>query len=112
MEHPRLIDLDVAHLDGSVTVTLVGELDMGGTEWFREELRPLLPRYDSDQITLDCSRLAFIDGRGLDALAQLARSSGGDGRIALTGCSPLLRKLLAICGQEDLFRLEPTPTAG
>ena len=97
-----LLHVAVEHLDGSAVVRLDGELDLSSADVFDRAVRPLLHRYDGAQMTLDCSRLTFIDSTGVWHLVALARAVDS-GRISLTGASQFLLRVLTIMGTERLF---------
>lgn len=97
--------LEVLHLDGSVTVELVGELDLATVETLDHGLSALGSRYDAEQLTIDCSRLDFVGATGLTSLLALTRRMAG-GRPTLRHPPPTLRRILAITGTEDRFVLD------
>ena len=106
-----VLEVVVAHLDGSATVALVGEFDLTGTEAFRSTVRPLLARYDSSQMTFDCSGLRFLDVRGLRELLACA-AGGTEGKVTLAGVNRLVRRLLDITDTTDVFEISAvTPSS-
>ena len=84
-------------------IDLTGEFDMSGTArfWaFVSEALAAAPR----AITVDTSRLEFIDSAGLMALVR-ARDAAADAGTAwrVTNPSPAVWFAAALCGVQDLF---------
>ena len=92
--------------DGGVVVELHGELDLATTTALTAELRGLSYQYDAGQVTLDLTRLDFIDVHGTSTLKQAARMFDPHGRITLRGDAPLLDTLLTLVGCRDTFDVE------
>lgn len=100
-----LFRADVVHLDGGVTVTLAGELDLAGVAELRGAVWPLLRRYDADQVVLDCGGLRFIDGSGVGQLLAASDAFGG-GRLVLRDVGAQVRRVLELTGALDAFHVE------
>jgi anti-anti-sigma factor len=111
MPEPPAFTPIVTDHDGYVRVELTGELDLGGIELLDRTVRPLTGRYDGSQITFDCSRLSFIDVRGMTALLRIARITRTSGRIVLADPPPLLTRMLDLTGNDDTFDLVGSGTA-
>ena len=105
MNDVRPVDIQVHHLDGSARVELAGEVDILAADDLRDALRTLAFRYDADQITIDCSRLSFIDLSAIGQLIALSNRLAG-GRPVLSGVPPFLARLLRITGEVHRFTLE------
>ena len=101
----RPFDIQVHHLDGCARVELEGEVDILAADDLREALRGLAFRYDADQVTVDCTRLSFIDLSAIGQLIALSNRLAG-GRPALVGVPPFLARVLRITGVIDRFTLE------
>jgi anti-anti-sigma factor len=71
---------------------LAGELDMATSE---ELIAALRERGDAAPITLDFSRVTFMDSSGLRTLLEVAKDRGGDTLVILDP-SPQVRRLLDI----------------
>ena len=89
--------LDIEHLDGSATIRLGGDLDARAAPAVREELWPLLARYEAEMVTIDAGRLRSVDADGLAVLTGFARAMA-PGRPAVRGLPADLRELLAGAG--------------
>lgn len=90
---------------------LDGEVDLANVEIVRQSLRAVAR--DGADVTVDVSRLGFIDVAGLrvviEGAAELARR---DGRLVLVGASRQLLRILRLCGwdaAEGLHIGEPGP---
>lgn len=76
--------------DGSGGATLRGEVDADSAAQLARTLSAAVLR--GQEVTIDVSRLEFIDHRGLLAIDSAARNSGS--RVTLVGASALVRWLL------------------
>jgi anti-anti-sigma factor len=104
MQAPPLLTVEV-RLDGTAAlVTLVGEFDLTGVEAFQRKIEQVRADCSADQLTLDCSRLAFIDAAGVRMLEAVARAAG-ERPPTLRGVSPLLRRILELTQTDDLFHI-------
>lgn len=65
------LTINVAHLDGVATIFLEGELDYFETDDLRAQLLPPAAR----TITLDLSKLDFIDAAGVSALIAVGHAT-------------------------------------
>ncbi len=98
--------LRVQSMDGDGTLLLEGELDLATVPRLRrafEEHRPA-----AGDLTLDVSRLSFIDSSGLQELLDLSAMLGA-GTIVLRKPSSSLRKLLRITGLDHTDRIKFEP---
>jgi anti-sigma B factor antagonist len=105
--------VEVLHMDGSVLLVLSGELDIDGVPALTEALRPTIARYDPGQVTLDCTRLTFMDASGLGALVKYLRhrDEADDERPTLRGVGQAVMRLLRVTGTNVLFDIEELAAA-
>jgi anti-anti-sigma factor len=99
----EIIDVEARQDRAGTTIVLVGELDMSGTEVFWAHVAEALasaPR----PITVDASRLTFVDSAGLMALVR-AREAAIEAGVAfrVRDPSPALRRIAELGGLEDLL---------
>ncbi len=77
---------------------LEGELDVCGTDRLRQAVADALRRAPKTLVA-DLSALGFTDCAGLAVLAWAHESLAGEGReLIITGCQPIVRRLLSITG--------------
>jgi len=96
-------DFTVDAREGGSDVHLVGELDLFTAPLLREGLLRLLDDGTGD-LTLDMSRLSFIDSTGLSVLVGAYKLAQQNGRgIVLRGPRPSARKVLEISGLDTVF---------
>ena len=78
------------------TLRLIGELDLATADLLNDALCDLVG--NEHVITLDCSRLTFMDSSGLRLLLQIAMSQNGAGSTALVVKKPseAVRRVLEI----------------
>jgi anti-sigma B factor antagonist len=104
------VELKTAVRDGNVVVTLRGELDVTDAADAEAEITALvMPRRC---LIIDMSALDFMDCSSLGALLRvqgLARRGGGD--VALAAPRPQIRRLLALTGMDEVFRVQASVAA-
>jgi anti-anti-sigma factor len=80
-------------LEGREGLALVGELDC-------ESVPVLVAAFSAQngqsEVTLDLSRLEFIDSSGMHAIVKFARARETVGTVTVTGASPFLLRLFEI----------------
>ena len=96
-------DFTVAAADGRAEVHLVGDLDISTAPLLREGLLGVLAEGTND-VTLDMSRLSFIDSTGLSVLVGAYKRARHDGRaMVLRNPRPSARKVLEISGLDTVI---------
>jgi anti-sigma B factor antagonist len=105
----------VRQVRGGVVVELSGELDLATAPRLRDRLALLSD--GEDQITLDLTRLDFIDSTGLSVLVMAytrAQSSGG--AVVMRNPSSAVLRIFEITGLTTLFTIvadgDPVPSTG
>jgi anti-sigma B factor antagonist len=104
------LELLTGAYDGTVVLTLCGELDITGTAEAEAAITPLLA--PGRFLILDMSVLDFLDCSAAGALRRaqaLARRGGGD--VVLAGPRPLVRRLLALTGNDEVFCIQASVEA-
>lgn len=95
----------VADGDGRSEVRLVGDLDISTAPLLREGLLRILADGSGD-VTLDLSRLSFIDSTGLSVLVGAYKRARESGRtVVLRSPRPSARKVLEISGLDTVFEI-------
>ena len=92
----------VNHLDGEAIVELSGDLTADDAPALRDLVWPLLGRYESDMVSIDCTRLQHLEPAGLVVLVRFARAIT-PGRTNLRALQPGLRRVVEEAGYETLF---------
>jgi anti-anti-sigma factor len=82
-----------------VVLCVAGELDLASAGRLVDALRLLGP---TQAVLVDASGLTFADLGGLRPLLERARSS----RVAIANPPPILRRLVDVCGLDELLRLD------
>src|SRR5579862_3464093 len=96
------LELLTGACDGTVVVTLCGELDITGTAEAEAVITASV--VPGQYLILDMSVLDFLDCSAVGALRRaqvLARRGGGD--VVLAGPRPAVRRLLALTGNDEVF---------
>ena len=90
----------------SMTVAVIGELDIATAPRFTVRMGELLSRArDLREMVMDLSGLTFIDAGGLRALVELrARLEKQDAGLVLDGVPAQMGRLLRISGPTRRFR--------
>ena len=104
------VELRTSVRGGRVVVALRGDLDITGAASAETAITALVARGQS--LVIDMSALDFIDCSSLGALLRaqgLARRGGGD--VVLAAPQPPVRRLLALTGQDEVFRVQASVDA-
>jgi len=65
------------------------------------------------RVVCDASAVAFVDGRGIEALLDVSEALGAGGRaLKLCGANPTVREVLELTGVADGFEYFPDVAAG
>lgn len=81
-----------------------GELDFAASPYVAARLAEHLPA--SEEVVVDARGVSFVDVSGCRALVEAAMGLKPPRRMVLTSSSPALRRVLELCGWNDLPRLE------
>jgi anti-sigma B factor antagonist len=103
-------ELRTSARDGHVVVALCGDLDVAGSADAEAAITALVAR--GQYLIIDMSALDFLDCSALGALLRvqgLARRGGGD--MALAAPRPLVRRLLALTGNDEVFWVQASVEA-
>jgi anti-anti-sigma factor len=98
------LHLTTSRRDGTLTVSVAGELDIATTEQFRSHLLALLQeagrsRGTDTELVIEVSRLSFIDAAGLGILVSVQNQAVNQRtRLHIKGVPPNMRRLLRITG--------------
>jgi anti-anti-sigma factor len=102
---------DVLHIEArydhtEAAIILDGEFDMAGVARFWGYLSAVLTPHPLS-IAVDVRGLTFIDSSGLMALVR-ARDAATEAEVSFRVCGPTppLRRIVALCGIEDLLSEE------
>ena len=104
------VELTTSACDGHLVVALCGELDVTGAAEAEAAITALAPR--GQYLVIDMSALGFLDCSALGALLRaqaLARRGGGD--VVLAAPQPLVRRLLALTGNDEVFWVQASVEA-
>ena len=96
------------HRDGDdVTVEIVGYVDHSTCDNLRGLAHSVLAT-GATTVTLDCTRMSFMDSSGLGIVAELATyTSSRGGSLTLLRPTPIIRRLLTVTGLDSLVQLQP-----
>jgi anti-anti-sigma factor len=104
------VELTTSACDGHLVVALRGELDVTGAADAEAAITALVTR--GQYLVIDMSALDFLDCSALGALLRaqaLARRGGGD--VVLAAPQPLVRRLLALTGNDEVFWVQASVEA-
>ncbi|MGW0803898.1 STAS domain-containing protein [Nonomuraea sp. NPDC002799] len=97
--HP--LHLTTSRHNGTLTLSVAGELDIATTELLRGHLLELLREAGRRPATLviELSRLSFIDAAGLGVLVSIRNQAEGQRTpLRIANIPPVMRRLLRITG--------------
>jgi anti-sigma B factor antagonist len=109
----ELISVDVAASEGSVRLTVSGEVDSSSAPSLRTSVDEAFDA-GARQITIDLDAVTFLDSAGLCVLAGAHRRAEEDGvRLRVLASSRAVTRPLQITGLWDLLAVEQVePGAG
>ena len=94
-------------LDGDRGASLSGELDLSSYDEAERVLAPLFAA--DDDVTLEVSRLTFMDSSGIRLIIQLRQALDGNHRLILRSATPQVARVAEIAGLAELgIVIEPS----
>jgi len=98
-----------SHVSGdgkAVTIRVAGQFTFSVYPEFREATRQPALKPDASFV-IDLTGAEYMDSSALGMLLVLRERAGGDrANIAITHCSPEIRKILSIANFDRLFRID------
>jgi anti-anti-sigma factor len=110
MQEP-LARTTVVVLGEHTTVEIAGEIDLSNVETIEKQVRDAF--VEDHRLTVDVSRLVYIDSAGLNMLYRLVSSLGAPGEVAVLapeGCRA--RRVIELAGMHDLLNVVSLKTDG
>ena len=96
----------VVHVDGDTTVALGGEIDLATAPDLSARLESLVDASEGD-ITVDFTRVTFLDSTGLVAILRAQHRFGESGRrLKVRNPSRSVRRVLELSGASDVLDVE------
>jgi anti-sigma B factor antagonist len=93
--------------DGTVTVTIHGEVDFSTADDVAQTIRDAVADWSPPTVYVDLKGASFIDSTGLGALIEGYRAaSEGKVRFVVVNPTASFRRVLTITGLVELFGLE------
>ena len=97
------------HHGPRLVLRLVGELDVCGTDQLRRAIHGALD-LSPKTLVADLSALGFADCAGLSVLVWAHESQAGHGgELIITGCQPIVRRLLSLTGFNMYLHVSDEP---
>jgi anti-anti-sigma factor len=109
MDEPvRVVELD----DGTLEVTLYGDIDFGNSPAVRETIRDAVERTTPSAIRVDLGAVTFLDSSGIAVLVVAHRLAGGaNAAYRVVNASAAVFEHLRLTGLADLFGVtQPDPS--
>jgi len=98
--------------DGTVTVTVTGEIDFSNADELAENLRDAVTEWSPASVRVDLGTTSFIDSTGLGALIEGYRAATeADARFIVINPAASFRRVLTVTGLCDFFGLEEPDTS-
>lgn len=91
--------------DGTLSVTLSGEIDFGNAESF---FAGVMDEYQANagDICFDCTDLNFIDSTTLGTFVKILKRVQADGyKMKLVNLQPKIKKLFVICALDSIMEI-------
>jgi anti-sigma B factor antagonist len=90
--------------DGTVTVTVRGEVDIANVEALRRHLAGVIDS-PPPRVVFDLGELSFVDSSGIAVLVQVANAAP---EVKVGAASPVVRRILEVTGLGEHFGLDQT----
>ncbi|MEA2829250.1 MAG: hypothetical protein QOG43_3689 [Actinomycetota bacterium] len=101
---PDAFRAEVLRMGPAVLLAVTGELDVATTAEFRASVEGLDDPEAPAHVTVDLSRLDFIDAAGIAALLALRNTiDDAGGSIRVRSAKPHVRRVLELAGVIDLL---------
>ncbi len=94
---PPAFDIQVSYRFGVPLIYVSGELDLETVEPLREAIAEELGT-EPHALLLECSRLVFVDSRGLSLLFETVGGLKDDTWLGMVGANPNVRRLAEMTG--------------
>ncbi|SFF59131.1 anti-sigma B factor antagonist [Actinoplanes philippinensis] len=95
--------------DGTVTVTISGEIDFSDADEVAQGIRDAVADWSPPSVVVDVRDATFIDSTGLGALIEGYRAAVAAGTgFRVVNPSDTFRRVLAVTGLSDFFGLIET----
>jgi len=88
--------------DGRRVLSIAGDLDLVTAPQLVDAALALVDGGVRDLI-VDAEHLDFCDSSGLTAFVRIARQLEPDGRLAIAGAQPIVRRILEVSGLVEAF---------
>lgn len=101
------LDVKVAYLAGTLTVTLSGEIDLDSVTLLHQAIQEAHAPWGT-HLAIDLSGVTFMDSTGVHALLtcyQHAQDHGG--AMSVTGAQGIVERVLHLSGTLSLLRPHP-----
>ena len=93
-------------------IRLEGELDVCSTDYLRQAISDALDPAPKTLVA-DLSALGFTDCAGLSVLVWAHNILAGQGHeLIITGCQPIVRRLLSLTGLDSYLHVSDEPQPG
>lgn len=101
------LDVQVAYRDGTLTMTLTGEVDLDSAPRLHQAVQEADAPWGTHMVA-DLSGVTFMDSTGVHALlACYERAQDHGGTLSVTGAHGLVERVLYLSGVLSLFRPPP-----
>lgn len=92
--------------NGSLKISLSGEVDSGNAETFYEGVIAAYAE-ESANVTFDCENLDFIDSTTLGTFVKILKRVKTDGfKMSLINLKPKIKKLFLICSLDSIMEIK------
>jgi anti-anti-sigma factor len=104
--YPQLTILVTADARDEPALELAGDLDVASREHLWQLIGSLLANCNPRTVTLDLSRVEFVDCSGLTVLLRAHRQlAARGGRLISTGAQPAVRRIIQLTGLDGYLDL-------
>ena len=86
---------------GTLTMSIIGELDIASVDEVRREMQPFFEK-PADRVVFELGGLRFMDSSGIALLIQTANRFG---TVEVRNPTPIVRKAIEVTGLTGVFGL-------
>ena len=102
-----IVEKKYSEENNQTEMVVSGEIDIYGSEKFREEIQALVKQYPDKDLSIDMTNLDYIDSTGLGVLiGALKVLKANQKKISLHGLKPSVYKVFSITSLTQLFELK------
>lgn len=106
-----LLTMSIDMRGTSATCVVRGEVDIATASQLANELGDLVD-LGATTIVLDIGEVAFLGSEGVSIMRRVRRRLGDESALVVRGATPIVQRMLDVCGMAGLAEAAPLSGAG